>query len=348
MRVLHLYRPRLPDTRAQSIQVLRTCHALAVAGHEVTLLANKGRRTHALWEEMGLEPHEMLNLQLAPTRHPGLSGVWFRRAVTKWWAGPPGMVLARDKKRLAQHLRAEGKREHRVILEVHELDSLQDDGHLDPIVFTLERECLEAADALVANCEGTLSAWREHHKVSVPTLVCHNATHVQSSVSNDRPDTVVVLGTMRDNKGTRSILNAVQALHLPFRWVGGTKEERLRWSGEIQLEEPIPHAQIEEALSEAGVLLLPLGDNPFSHRFTSPLKLWDYLATDRPIVAANTQAIRDICRGFSTEIFTYQPDDIESIRQAVLRASRASSRTPIRRTWMTRANEISSLFSAVQ
>ena len=40
MRLLHLYRPRLPGLRAQAIQVVHTCRALSEQGFSVTLLAD--------------------------------------------------------------------------------------------------------------------------------------------------------------------------------------------------------------------------------------------------------------------------------------------------------------------
>ena len=348
MRILHLYRPSLPSTRAQSIQVFRTCHALAEAGHDVTLFANKGPRAPKLWDDMGLTPHENFHIQLAPIQHSGLSGLWFRRCIQKWWEGPPGIILARDKKRLIQSVKKQGKQAHRIILETHELDSLQVNDQVDMDIHRLEEQCLSVADVLIANCSGTVDAWNEHHEVPVSTHVCHNATHVEHSFSSAESETVMVLGSMRENKGTRSILEAAQRLQVPFRWIGGTDAERVQWGGSVRLEAPIPHAHIERTLAEAKVLLLPLGNNAFSHRFTSPLKLWDYLATDRPIVVANTPAVGEICRDDSAGIFRYEPENIASIHHAVSLALQAPKRTPVRRTWKDRADEISHIISAVQ
>ena len=348
MRVLHLYRPRLPATRAQSIQVLRTCHALAELGHEVTLFADRGQEPETLWEQMGLEPHAQLRIHLAPTRHAGLSGIWFRRGVRKWWSGPPGVVLARDKRRLLKSVKAHGKNDHKIVLESHELDSLAANNAVDSDVFHLEHACLSVADALIANCPGTLSAWKEHHSIQIPSTVCHNATHVQAHVSKVQQEGVVVLGSMRTNKGVESIIAAAQCFDVPFRWIGGTDAERKRWGNKLNLEPPVHHANIEHVLREAKVLLLPLGDNPFSHRFTSPLKLWDYLATDQPIVAASTDAVTSICRDFNAEVFGYEPDNPTSIQRAITRALKAPKREPIRRTWAQRAREISTVFTDLQ
>ena len=323
-------------------------HALAALGHDVTLFANRGHSPEALWEHMGLKPHPRLHIHLAPFHHSGLSGLWFRRSVRKWWSGPPGVILARDKKRLVQSVKKLGKRDHKIVLETHELDSLTVGNQLKPDIFERERSCLSVADALIANCSGTLSAWKEHHQIQIPSYVCHNATHVRARSTMGPQQGIVVLGSMRTYKGVESVMAAAQNFQVPFRWVGGTEAERTLWGNQIHFEPPVHHAHIEDVLHQAKVLLLPLGDNPFSHRFTSPLKLWDYLATDQPIVAANTDAVKDICRDFNAEVIAYEPDDPASIQRAITQALQAPKRAPIRRSWSNRAHELSTVFLAVQ
>jgi glycosyltransferase involved in cell wall biosynthesis len=347
VRVLHLYRPRLPSTRAQAIQVLRTCHALAKADHEVTLIADRGEVPNALWDRMGLQPTPGLHVRLAPIRHPGLAGLWFRRELAQWWKGEPGIVLARDKRRLLNAIRAHGKQRHRILLETHELDSLRPNGALDAETFRIEEDCLNVSDGLVANCGGTLAAWKHHHQVNIPTQVCHNATHVKFSHDAEHAEGVLVLGSMRDTKGIDAVVKAGQALSTRFRWVGGTEKERKRHGNSVTLEAAVPHAAIEDILKQAAVLVLPLGNNPFSHRFTSPLKLWDYLATDRPIVAARTDAIDEICSHTSSHVFHYEPENIDSIQHAIHSALQAPPRTPFRRTWSTRAKELTQMMHAI-
>lgn len=347
MRVLHLYRPRLPSTRAQAIQVFRTCHALAERGHEVTLIADRGDAPHMLWNHMGLGPTTGLNVRLAPIRHPGLAGIWFRREIRRWWRGAPGIILARDKRRLLAAVQAHGKCNHRILLETHELDSLKPDQQIDAEKYAIESDCLALTDGLIANCKGTLTAWRTHHSVRMPAEVCHNATHVEFTDGSGPSHGVLVLGSMRRNKGIDTVLSAAHGLSVPFRWVGGTEEERARYSDLITLEKAIPHQAIERVLNQAAVLLLPLGDNPFSHQFTSPLKLWDYLATDRPIVAANTNAVEEICTHASAHVFLYEPGDVDSVQQALHSALEAPPRTPFRRTWAERADELTHMMQRI-
>src|SRR5204862_7553625 len=66
--------------------------------------------------------------------------------------------------------------------------------------------------------------------------------------------------------------------------------DRVRFSG------PQPYARIPALLASADVALLPLAEGLIARCFTSPLKLFDYLAAGRPIVAVDFPTIREVLR----------------------------------------------------
>lgn len=342
MRILHLYRPRLPSTRAQAIQVLRTCHALAERGHAVTVLADRGQEPDHLWLQMGLEPLPTLDVQISPFRHPGLAGLWFRRRLKRWWGGPPGIVLARDKRRLLAAIDRLGKRQHTIVLETHEHES--GDGDAEPMA--VESRCLEVSDALVANCGGTLEAWATTHPLDLPTHVCHNASHIHSTEPSAPDEHVLVLGSFRKFKGVDQMIEAMEGLPFPVRWIGA--EHTLDVAEHIRLDGPVPHAEVQQLVHRARVLVAPLGDNRFSHHLTSPLKLWDYLGTARPIVTAETAATDEIMRMSGTAMHRFEPGNVSAIQAAIRDAWVAPPRAPFRRTWQQRASELESIFTGAQ
>lgn len=338
MRILHLYRPRLPSTRAQAIQVFRTCHALAVLGHHVTVLADRGHQPAELWMQMGLPPTPTLDVQISPFSHPGLAGLWFRRRLKRWWVGAPGVVLARDKRRLLSAVDRLGKGAHTIVLETHELDSGEEDARAKDV----EARCLAVSDALVANCGGTLRAWVDTHAPSLPTHVCHNASHIHCTGTAPTDDHVLVLGTLRAFKGVDAMLEAMNELPYPVKWVGAESSPRV--SDHISIDGPIPHGEIDQLVSRARVLVAPLGDNRFSHQLTSPLKLWDYLGTTRPIVTAQTAATDEIIRLSGITMHRFKPGHIDGIREAVHEAWEAPARSPFHRSWHQRATELEAIF----
>ena len=353
MRVLHLYRPQLPGQRAQAIQVLHTCHALAARGHRVTLLADRGdapATPQRALAALGLEPSPHLDLRIAPIRQRGLAGLWFRAELARWWGGTPGVVLARDKRRLQAALRSHGGR-HRVVLETHELDSglIADAGEDPAEARAVERALLSQCDALVANCLGTLEAWRQAHGAALPALqrVAHNATAAtRSRPAHPAPDRVVrCVGSLRSFKGFADVLAAAPTLPLPLELVGGHADELERSpTAGVRIRGAVPFPEVPDLLARSAVLLLPLADNRFGRSLTNPLKLWDYLATAAPIVAPALPTIDEVIQTTGATLHRYQPGDGPSLVAAVLSALAAPPRAPILRTWDDRASELEELF----
>jgi hypothetical protein len=334
VRVLHLYRPRLPELRAQAVQVLHTCHALAARGHEVTLLADRalgfdGDATEAL-ERYGLNHPPSLDLRLAPTAWPPGAGLWFRAAVAGWCArsGRDAVVYARAKRYVAAI-----PARIPVVLEAHELDSALDrEAGRDPGAnLALERAVYDRAAGLVTNCAGTLRSIQDVHRVLPLHQVIWNATRADRAVPGVGGGGVAVVGSGGDYKGVRSVLLAALNGPAPVTFVGGAEDiPGVRTVGAIG------YGEVPSVLAGLDVLLLPLQDNLFGRALTNPLKLWDYLATDRPIVAPDLPSIREV----TEDVHFYDPRTLDTVAPAIARALAQRVRTPRLRTWEDRAAEI--------
>ena len=349
MRILHLYRPQLPGTRAQAIQVLHACHTLASLGHRVTLLADRGQGTadDAL-AGFGLAPVDGLDLRLAPTSQRTAAGLWFRAQALAWWAGPPGVVLARDKGRLRWLLRTTGdSHRHRVVLEAHELDSAQlaERGEDPHAAAELERWLLPRLDGLITNCGGTMEMWQETHGDALPQarVVAHNAVSASRRRGPRPPDAVIrCVGSLRAYKGVAALAEAAGLLPLPVELIGGSPDEQAALGAvpeNVRLRPPVPYAAVPDILCRSAVLVLPLADNLFGRRLTSPLKLWDYLATSVPIVAPDLPTTREIDAMSGHSLHWFAPQQPDSLVRAVQSALSAPHRSPFVRTWQERAKQ---------
>lgn len=104
--------------------------------------------------------------------------------------------------------------------------------------------------------------------------------------------------------------------------VGGTKEEFMTIAKKTALPDNLvfpgekPYTAIPLWLSAADALLvLGTRHDTQSYRYTSPMKVFEYLAMKRPIVASETPAIRDIVS--DEHVIFYEPDDPKDLARKI-------------------------------
>ena len=100
----------------------------------------------------------------------------------------------------------------------------------------------------------------------------------------------------------------------------------------VSVREAVPFPRVPDLLARSSVLVLPLADNRFGRVLTSPLKLFDYLATAVPLVLPDlpsiTAALAAAGAG-SAGVVRYRPDDPGALAEAILRARALPPRGPV-------------------
>ena len=136
-------------------------------------------------------------------------------------------------------------------------------------------------------------------------------------------------------KGIPELIEAFSLLkergEIVFGWIVGGPErwiERYRKfarsldlkGAELRFMSRVPAADVPAALSACSVLVYPApaSHNPYFQRDTSPLKLFEYLATGKPIVCADIPPIRDAVDERSVTFC--QPGDAQSMADAITEA----------------------------
>ncbi len=347
-RILMLYRPELPGQRAQTIQVLHMARAFAERGFEVTVLGNRRDRTatpQAALRALGISACPGLHVQLAPARQRGVAGAWFRLQAYRWSRGQPGVVFARDLERLVDGATWWRDR-HRVVLEVHGRTS--GDAGAPASAFDLEQAALRLAGGVVANCEGTADEWRETHGGALPgpIVVQHNGTAAGRRRAPVETDGVVrAVGSLRAFKGWHTLAEAARMRGVgPIELVGGRRTDLpgVDMLG-LAVREAVPFPEVPDLLASSSVLVLPLSDNRFGRILTSPLKLFDYLATGVPLVLPDLPSISHALLAAGADasgLERYQPGNAASLARAIRRARRQAPRSPVMRTWQHRADAL--------
>jgi glycosyltransferase involved in cell wall biosynthesis len=132
--------------------------------------------------------------------------------------------------------------------------------------------------------------------------------------------------------------------------------ERLGLAGRITFTGLVEPARVPELLSQASVLVLPNTASAISTRFTSPLKLFEYMAAARPIVASDLPSIREILTDGGNALLV-APGNAEALAGAVerlladpglaARLARAALEAVPAYSWERRAERLEALFADV-
>lgn len=142
---------------------------------------------------------------------------------------------------------------------------------------------------------------------------------VKLNLPLDKPFALYV-GRFYEWKGLDILTNAITDSPIPICLVGGTREEYERVtkkSGDVlHFAGAKPVEEVSLWLAAADVLLmLGTAKNEYSYRYTSPMKVFEYLAADRPTVASRTPAATSIMQ--EDTAFWYEPDNARSLTQAI-------------------------------
>ena len=140
---------------------------------------------------------------------------------------------------------------------------------------------------------------------------------------------VMYVGHMYHWKGVDTLVEAATRLsdNEQIWLIGGTPEELPRIEQlakqleltNIHLAGYVPYEHISTYMAAADVLVIPnSGDYDISRFYTSPIKLFEYMAAKRPIVASNLPSLREIIVHDETALLV-QPDNPISLAIAIQR-----------------------------
>jgi glycosyltransferase involved in cell wall biosynthesis len=180
--------------------------------------------------------------------------------------------------------------------------------------------------------------------------------------------TIAYAGHLYPWKGVDLIVEAVMALpDVQALIVGGHDKEpdlarvkalaaQLDCRSRVTFTGLVPPAQVAARLREADVLVLPNPASAISSAFTSPLKLFEYMAAGRPIVACDLPAIREIL-AHERNALLFEPGNPQALTAAIRRVkedpalgarlARQAAVDVAEYTWARRAERLEALFAEV-
>jgi glycosyltransferase involved in cell wall biosynthesis len=143
-----------------------------------------------------------------------------------------------------------------------------------------------------------------------------------------RNQKIIYVGQLYPWKGTGTLVEAMQYLPIgELHLIGGSEERiqelrekaaRLGVQDRVFFLGQMPPREVKRHLADSAVAVLPLTQDLISASFTSPLKLFEYMAARIPIVASDLPSTREVLSS-GVNALLVQPNDPRALGEGIRR-----------------------------
>ncbi|MGD9209390.1 MAG: glycosyltransferase [Desulfobacteraceae bacterium] len=387
MRIIYPHPMVLPNKLAHSIQIMHTCWELASQGVMVDLMVKKVEKKSSkeCLKVYGLSEHK--NLRIYGKRKRTHRSIFFFKVLIKAWRhrnDKNTIIFLRDKKlaRLLNFFKYLIKIP--CVFESHGIsylvlkDKLIREKQIPLLdlcrkkikiwkTYRLERYIYRKVDGIICTTHGSKEVIHEKFSNSIPTQIIYNATRMTAKKNIYNRKNILYLGQLYPQKGVDVLIEALQ--YLPQRKliiIGGNKKEdveriqglceKLGDKDRVKITGYVEPWEIEKYFDQIGVGVIPILDLIETRLFTSPLKIFDYMAAKIPIVASDLPSIRAVLTDGETGILV-EPDNPKKLAQGIERVlsdqnlaeklSAQAYRKALDFTWSKRSQKLISFLASI-
>ncbi len=323
MKILYLSGFPVPSRAAHGVHVMKMCQALAQNGHEVTLFAcgRKDDRTEDLYGYYGVRnTFSVKRLPLVGVKGATLLSLPRLYRALKAYERRDTLVYARSI--YGAFLAA--RMGFRIIYEAHAPPP-------HTLIHWLEKRLfgMEEFQKLIVISESLKRIYLSTYNGIRCLEVCHDAADVPPTGTAPeyawpgRPDRLQIgyVGHLYRGRGIDLILGCAERLpHYDFHIVGGTEHDLQHWrpqgGANVYFHGFVPPVQVPAVLSRCDVLLLPYqkglslgGRNIDTSGWMSPMKLFEYMAARKAIIASDLPVLREVLN--EGNALLVRPDDLD-------------------------------------
>lgn len=314
--LLYVFPEPLPLPRARGVQVAHFVRALAESGIKVTLAYVPSGDSHP-FEPIGMAVPESVTLlplsrglpwllQHAGIKSHKLFMIRLAHHIKRMLrhGGAPDVVFFRHVKAAAQF--AQSFPALPFIYEAHEVFAKTAKASQRGRLKDIECRIVRQAGLIIANSQGSASGIVELYSPQDPVEVLPNGVDFPVSIPEKDwlhlHQKIVYAGSLFGWKGVDDLVEATRYLgdcHIDI--IGGTPDqitrlkERMPSSARAILEfsGQLPQHEVQRRLADACIAVLPNRADPDS-LFTSPLKLFEYMAAGCAVVATDLPSVREV------------------------------------------------------
>jgi glycosyltransferase involved in cell wall biosynthesis len=325
MKIAYVARNQLPAPSASSLHIMKMCEAFAQLGDDVLLIAAREPGTRVaeadIFAQYGVR--RVFGMRRLP-RYGWRGGKHLHALVAAGMARGFRADLVHG--RCVWSCLAAARLGMDTSYELHTLPG-PDEKRLHALLRLARQPSFRA---LVVTSDVLRQDVLSHYPMlSCPVVVAHNGADprpepdpvpLQSDVLN-----VGYVGRLFDGKGAEVVLALARSCPWArFHLVGATPDEIELWSGRsaglsnIRFYEFLPHAEAMRYVDGCDVLLAPYQESVRVHggatqsgRWMTPIKLFEYMAAGKPIIASDLPVAREVL-GSGGSGFLCPPDDLQS------------------------------------
>lgn len=305
MKIVYLSKSKIPSRTANSIHVMKICQAFAKNNHTVTLMTPNYPDIEPgiinSYDFYGVE--QCFSLSKLPKPKNWIKGLIKYHAVTKF--------LIKNQKPTVVYARCNGRNlfnlaglDVPLIFEAHQFH--KDNG----ISKLLKNRHLKR---LVVISDALRQEYQKHYQISDNLIkVVHDAADdpdqmAPISLNSSNQLKVGYVGHLYPGKGMEIISQLASLCDwADFHIVGGFEKDISFWKNKLQENKNVyfhgflPPSQAMQYSQACDVLIAPykrnviVGPNTDIGKWMSPLKIFEYMAIGKPILASNLPVIREV------------------------------------------------------
>lgn len=319
MRVAYIDPHPVPGPGVEALQIAQNVDAFARGGNEVDLVTPESPAGASVESLLGRSWHPRLRVSHLPdyrTRWwaPSRSNRMFFAAVRRWLRRErPDAVWTRHLRCAQSVLTLRGGPP--LFFETHEVFArtlAEQDGASQRKVRRLrglERRVYERAQGIIALTAGLAGDIRGDYPGPAPILVAGDGADAilaatARPIRPEREPMILYLGSLHPWKGVDTLIRAMRTVPDALLVIAGGDRaavERTRRyavseavADRVRVVGAVPPRQRFDWIGAATLCALPLSQARIATHYTSPLKLFEYLAMGKPVITADLPTTREV------------------------------------------------------